>query len=82
MSRRPIPTADKRVFVGCRISPKSMKFLKTIRSDNIGRAIDQLVIAHSAVLTAIRNRLPINQGLTKRQPSELDLPRIQKNYQG
>ncbi len=74
MSRRPIEDSEKRILISTRVNPRTLKFLKTIRAKNLGRALDNLVLAHEAFLTAVRNRIPAQQRL-QRQPSELNLPR-------
>ena len=70
-----IPEENKRMLIGCRISPKSHKFLSTVRADNLGRAIDQLVEMQLSIITAMKNRMPASQRVQIRKPAQLDMER-------
>jgi len=75
MSRQPLIDEDRRVLVTARVSPRTMRFLKTIRAKNTGRALDALVLAHQAFLRAMRNRTQVSdKRMIQRQPMNLNLP--------
>ena len=75
MSRNPVETDEKRVLITARISPRTLRFIRTIRAKNVGRALDSLVLAHQAFLQAVRNRTQFSEKkMIQRQPSQLNLP--------
>jgi hypothetical protein len=75
MSRIPVEGDDRRVLVTARVSPRTMRFIKTIRAKNVGRALDNLVAAHTAFLRAMRNRAQVSEKrMIQRQPETLNLP--------
>ncbi len=75
MSRQPVVADEKRVLITARISPRTLRFIRTIRAKNIGRALDSLVLAHTAFLTAMRNRSQVSEKrMLMRQPTNLNLP--------
>ena len=75
MSRQPVTDDEKRVLVTARISPRTLRFIRTIRAKNIGRALDSLVLAHQAFLVAMRNRSQVKESkMIQRQPVNLNLP--------
>lgn len=66
---------ERRVLVTARVSPRTMRFLRTIRAKNTGRALDALVLAHQAFLRAMRNRTQVSdKRMLLRQPMNLNLP--------
>lgn len=66
---------DRRVLVTARVSPRTLRFIRTIRAKNVGRALDALVLAHQAFLRAVRNRVPVSEKrMIARQPVNLNLP--------
>lgn len=75
MSRQPVIPDEKRVLVTARVSPRTLRFIRTIRAKNLGRALDALVLAHQAFLTAVRNRAQVSERkMLTRQPTNLNLP--------
>lgn len=75
MSRQSLIDDDRRVLVTARVSPKTMRFIRTIRAKNVGRALDALVLAHQAFLRAMRNRSHVSdKRMVQRQPTNLNLP--------
>jgi hypothetical protein len=69
------PNDDRRVLITARVSPKTLGFIRTIRAKNIGRALDNLVLAHMAFLRAVRNRAQVSEKrMIQRQPVDLHLP--------
>lgn len=75
MSRQSLVEDDRRVLVTARVSPRTMRFIKTIRAKNVGRALDNLVAAHQAFLRAMRNRAQVSEKrMIQRQPTTLALP--------
>lgn len=75
MSRQPVVADEKRVLITARISPRTLRFIRTIRAKNVGRALDSLVLAHQAFLVAMRNRSQVSEKrMIQRQPTNLNLP--------
>lgn len=75
MNKLPTENDERRVLVTARVSPRTMRFLRTIRAKNTGRALDALVLAHQAFLRAVRNRVPASdKRMLQRQPTMVDLP--------
>lgn len=75
MNKLPTENDERRVLVTARVSPRTMRFLRTIRAKNTGRALDALVTAHIAFLRAIRNRAEVSdRRMIQRQPSQLGIP--------
>ena len=67
-----LTTDRRRVYIGARIDPKTLKYLNSLQAPNVGRAIDKLVIMHRSIITAMQNRSQVQLKLQKK-PAPLDL---------
>lgn len=54
MARQPVDSRYKRVLIFGRVYPATRDYLESLDEPNIGRAIDNIVMAHKALLKAIK----------------------------